>query len=344
VQEKIKAWIEQMGGPEGIKQKLIAFKNTIVNDVLPAVQRIIGILIDVAKFIWEHRQAILVAIAAWEAFKIAISIHEVIMGTTAAIKALSLAMGSSGLTSVITSLSAFALPALAAVIVLGTIAAIGLAIKAFFDLQETLKENKKWLEENSKRLDELQTKVGSLSTENANKNLQNAIDKSREADKTLKDLTERYDGLGGALNAVKDQYKEWGETALSWINKVWDKMKEVGNDEDSSWGWGKLKKLFSASGGIVPQYLSGGGFAYASNVFEPQGTDTIPAMLTPGEMVLTASQQSTLFDQLNRGSGRKIELYVTGENHFHNEADMDKLISKTMIALSREQERAEFGM
>ena len=53
-------------------------------------------------------------------------------------------------------------------------------------------------------------------------------------------------------------------------------MKTVGAIEKGiSWIGG----LFKQSGGAVPQYLVGGG--------RPRGTDTIPAMLTPGEIVST---------------------------------------------------------
>ena len=48
---------------------------------------------------------------------------------------------------------------------------------------------------------------------------------------------------------------------------------------------------FFSKGGIVPkaQYLAGGGFAGG-----PKGTDTVPAWLTPGEMVLNRDQQNAL--------------------------------------------------
>lgn len=45
-----------------------------------------------------------------------------------------------------------------------------------------------------------------------------------------------------------------------------------------------------ASGGIVPQYRAFGGPIH----WMPRGTDTVPAMLTPGELVLNAAQQTRL--------------------------------------------------
>ncbi len=51
-----------------------------------------------------------------------------------------------------------------------------------------------------------------------------------------------------------------------------------------------LQPLPFSDGGIVPQYLSLGG----RTRFHPLGTDTVPAMLTPGELVLNKDQQAQL--------------------------------------------------
>lgn len=176
------------------------------------------------------------------------------------------------------------------------------AVDEFNQLQRELEENKKWLDSNAKSLDEMQKKVGSLKTDEANKQLQNAIDKSREADKTLKELSDRYNGLGGAVNAVKDQFSDWGKTVSSAIKKVsdaWDKA-------DFGGSISKFLSAYFSEGGIV-SYYDKGGPVYAANGFVPRGTDTVPAMLTPGEMVLTKGQQSELFNLLsgrNQGSDK----------------------------------------
>lgn len=176
---------------------------------------------------------------------------------------------------------------------------IAKAIDEFNQLQEELKKNKEWLDNNGRSLDELQTKVGSLKTDSANQQLQSAIDKSREADKALSDLTDRYDGLGGAVNAVKDQFSDWGTSVANAIKKVsdaWDK---------ADFG-GSISKFFGSyfsEGGIATNYRAKGGTVYAANGFVPRGTDTLPAMLTPGEMVLTKGQQGQLFRMLQGRSG-----------------------------------------
>lgn len=54
-----------------------------------------------------------------------------------------------------------------------------------------------------------------------------------------------------------------------------------------------------AGGGVVhglrsPQYLGVGGIVGMSSLYQPRGTDTVPIMATPGELVLTDAQQNGL--------------------------------------------------
>lgn len=62
------------------------------------------------------------------------------------------------------------------------------------------------------------------------------------------------------------------------------------------------------------EYHADGGFV-GGGPFVPRGTDTVPAMLTPGELVLTRSMQNNLAGQL-AGSARGAQtIYVTGKLH-----------------------------
>jgi hypothetical protein len=63
--------------------------------------------------------------------------------------------------------------------------------------------------------------------------------------------------------------------------------------------WALEKAGIKFSGGGIVQAFNKGGLVYAANGFQSRGTDTVPAMLTPGEMVLNKGQQSTLFDMLS---------------------------------------------
>jgi hypothetical protein len=64
----------------------------------------------------------------------------------------------------------------------------------------------------------------------------------------------------------------------------------------------KLLGIGLANGGFVPKYMSSGGFS--------MGTDTVPAMLTPGEFVVRksiADQYGPLLESLNNGTYKSFE-------------------------------------
>jgi TP901 family phage tail tape measure protein len=85
----------------------------------------------------------------------------------------------------------------------------------------------------------------------------------------------------------------------------------------------KLLGIGLANGGFVPKYMAKGGVAtkympmgglvpYMNNggMFEPRGTDTVPAMLTPGEFVVrksVADQYGPLLESLNNGTYKSFE-------------------------------------
>jgi len=86
------------------------------------------------------------------------------------------------------------------------------------------------------------------------------------------------------------------------------------------------RDLYRAGGGLVPQYAASGMF-----VGGPRGTDTVPAWLTPGEMVLNKSQQSDLWRALDGGlaGGRggtvaNITVHVAGS--IRSDRDLVKVI------------------
>jgi TP901 family phage tail tape measure protein len=68
-----------------------------------------------------------------------------------------------------------------------------------------------------------------------------------------------------------------------------------------------VERLTLAKGGMVPKYMPMGGLVpYMSDggIFKPKGTDTVPAMLTPGEFVVRksiADQYGQMLEALNNG-------------------------------------------
>lgn len=65
-----------------------------------------------------------------------------------------------------------------------------------------------------------------------------------------------------------------------------------------------IARLFLAKGGVVPQYFAGGG--------EPRGTDTVPAMLTPGEFVLNKDAAKTIGYSRLQGINKKPQYLADG--------------------------------
>lgn len=65
-----------------------------------------------------------------------------------------------------------------------------------------------------------------------------------------------------------------------------------------------------SSGGIVPYFADGGIVQRFASGGLARGTDTVPAMLTPGEVILNASQQKNLASQLGGGSGSSLTINI----------------------------------
>jgi len=85
------------------------------------------------------------------------------------------------------------------------------------------------------------------------------------------------------------------------------------------------RSLYPAGGGVVPQYLASGGMG------GPRGTDTVPAWLTPGEMVLNRGQQQNLFAMIDRGmsgygSGGGVVVNVHAAGSILSERQLMKMI------------------
>jgi hypothetical protein len=94
-----------------------------------------------------------------------------------------------------------------------------------------------------------------------------------------------------------------------------------------------------AKGGQVPLYAAGG-------TFVPKGTDTVPAMLTPGEFVINrgavASLGLPLMERLNRGQGPATNQSVVINLNIKTEQPIDESFvrSKLMPAVRDELRRA----
>jgi len=200
----IKGWVESMGGKEGIQQKLTDLWNKIVNEVIPAIMTFIDVVKDITKFVWEHREAIIITVLAWEALKLALSI----VGTVQAI-ATAISLLSSGSLAPMIALLTGPVGLIALFGVLATVAIVG-AINAFYDLKTAQDNARDSADRVRDGLAKAQEGFDSLSTESAK---QQFIEASKEAEK-LADEAERLANLGffGSIwEGIKSSNKDFGK-------------------------------------------------------------------------------------------------------------------------------------
>jgi hypothetical protein len=113
------------------------------------------------------------------------------------------------------------------------------------------------------------------------------------------DIAKSLPGLAkNAMKGLVDSVKSVFGDALAKAQEIWGKAKDLYERAKEKFNEGQ-KKYKSADGGVVPAYFNTGGMVYAASGYFSKGQDTVPAMLSPGEMVLNKSQQGNLFNMLN---------------------------------------------
>lgn len=98
-----------------------------------------------------------------------------------------------------------------------------------------------------------------------------------------------FESLNITLKAVKQTFDDIGKAIDFVVQKAASAVQSVTGVTNSIGSKFNLGNYFS-QGGVVPQYLAVGGYA--------RGTDTVPAMLTPGEIVLNAAQQKNVASKM----------------------------------------------
>ena len=102
-------------------------------------------------------------------------------------------------------------------------------------------------------------------------------------------------GTGGGQGADAAYDRKVARVAAA--QAAYDALVNAGLDPNSiGSGGGAFSMQYMSKGGMVPKYMSAGGFA--------KGTDTVPAMLTPGEFVMNKNATKKfgpLLSSLNRG-------------------------------------------
>lgn len=181
-------------------------------------------------------------------------------------------------------------------------------------------------------------------------------------DKALEFLVSQYDTYTNTMKAEKDKadHEEEESKHKGTLTDAWNRLKNavqgvrdwvagvIGGIADwvtGSKGGTSQKKisknpfykslfggLFFSRGGFV-NYLAQGGSPLLGGIFQPRGTDTIPAMLTPGEYVLRKRAVDSLgtnfLDNLNRYGigalgGNRTTTVVN--NYYNNNASVNQNI------------------
>lgn len=137
---------------------------------------------------------------------------------------------------------------------------------------------------------------------------------------------------GQAANTAREEFRKAAEASAKFFEKVFKDAQKVGlilgnlqANIDTSEAEKSLKRLNDriqqtrrelaklnrqaggqgrAGGGQVPGMASGGVVFAQRGLFTPRGTDTVPAMLTPGEMVINraaTSRNRSLLEAINKG-------------------------------------------
>lgn len=181
-------------------------------------------------------------------------------------------------------------------------------------------------------------------------------------DKALEFLVSQYDTYTNTMKAEKEKadHEEKGSKHKGTLEDAWNRLKNavqgvrdwvagvIGGIADwvtGSKGGTSQKKisknpfykslfggLFFSRGGFV-NYLAQGGSPLLGGIFQPRGTDTIPAMLTPGEYVLRKRAVDSLgtdfLDNLNRygiGALGGNQTTTVVNNYYNNNASVNQNI------------------
>jgi hypothetical protein len=127
---------------------------------------------------------------------------------------------------------------------------------------------------------------------------------------TLKTLIETFQKVPGAVAAIP---REVTTTVTTRYRATYDTTGAPNDDTSSpasTGGYVGMRKILPfTGGGIVPDYFANGTLGRLIN-FLPKGTDTVPAMLTPGEIVLNAAQQHHVAGAI-KGGGDTVNVSVT---------------------------------
>jgi hypothetical protein len=159
---------------------------------------------------------------------------------------------------------------------------------------------------------EKQAKIESQATANEKSGGKDVIKGSDVRDRMTDDENDAVRGMTGVTSQYKSAYSYFRSRLGEYNYKhILEGRRKAYNDDKiarrTEYDNRKVKKV--SQGGLI--YLSGGGDIN----FQPQGTDTVPAMLTPGEFVVnqkSAKQNMGLLQSINQNSSLPKSYYSRG--------------------------------
>ena len=116
-----------------------------------------------------------------------------------------------------------------------------------------------------------------------------SIDNTKSKTKGLHDQLGKVGGVNLApTNTGLSTIRDAAQRAAEQVKTLKDRLKKLPTPGAGS-KWNVTSNVLMATGGLVPNQPGASGFG-----FQPQGTDTVPAMLTPGEFVIKRSSVQSL--------------------------------------------------
>ena len=133
--------------------------------------------------------------------------------------------------------------------------------------------------------------------EEIGKALREPFDKfARTLGSIFQPILDAFKGVRDAFDPIISSLDSLRNSINDLIGPIKDLIGSLGG------GDGKSNGNILTNGTLDPTtYFSGGGVVYAANGFQARGTDTIPAMLTPGEMVIPRDMVGQLGAYLEQG-------------------------------------------
>ncbi len=161
-------------------------------------------------------------------------------------------------------------------------------------------------------------------------------------EKDIREAESKYDAIQKALEGLGDA----AAVGASGVNIASTQMVSAAERAETAW---KKASLAMASAGGTPMLAHFGKMIYRASGGDARGTDTIPAMLSPGEFVMNAQSTKRFYSQLVAMNSGKSPVYRERGGSVTNVGDVNITVSgaaapkqtarETMKAFRREMRR-----